>query len=62
MINILNTLKTGFLYVIEDPYISDMNKIIERILFIILLVLSMILIFVMESKSDIYIKVPYKIK
>lgn len=62
MINILNNIKIGFLYVIEDPYMSDMNKIIERILFIILFVLSMILIFIMENKSDIYLRVPYKIK
>lgn len=59
---ILSAIKTGFNYIIENPYISDMNKIIEKILFIILFVLSMILIFIIESKSDIYLRVPYKIK
>lgn len=62
MINILNNIKIGFLYVIENPYISDMNKVVERILFMILFVLPTILIFILEDKNDIYRKVPYKIK
>ena len=62
MINILSRLKAGFLYVIENPYISDMNKVVERILFMILFILSTILIFILVDKNDIYLKVPYKIK